>query len=445
MASVLIVADDLTGANACAAGFARAGLRSVTVGLAPDTGSDAQHPAGWSDDLLSSFDVVVATTDSRHAPADDASRAVRRAVTDGWPAELVSCRIDTTLRGNVGVAAAAVLDTVRTLSGHRVVGLCLPAYPQAGRVTIEGNQLLNGQRLEDTELARDIRSPMRTSRVAEILSAGTSLRCALITLSDVTSPQPELVQAIRTALIDDPDVIICDALTVDHLDRLATAAVRAAPDLTWCGIDPGPGSVAIARAMGLHGSATDSTILVVSGSATTLTQRQLARLLESRDVVVVRPATSGSPLPEVDATAAEVIEAISGAGPGQVVALVSVLDSTDVLQLSSAEADELPLRMGAITRRVLDRCSIAGLYTTGGDITAAVLAEIGGRGIEVTDEVIPLAVAGEIVGGQQAELPIVTKGGMIGDAETAVTCIAHLERAIEQRRRWVRSADTTVT
>ena len=34
MADVLVVADDLTGANAAAAGFARAGLRSVTASAA---------------------------------------------------------------------------------------------------------------------------------------------------------------------------------------------------------------------------------------------------------------------------------------------------------------------------------------------------------------------------------------------------------------------------
>ena len=34
MGTVLVVADDLTGANAAAAGFARSGLRSVTAGAA---------------------------------------------------------------------------------------------------------------------------------------------------------------------------------------------------------------------------------------------------------------------------------------------------------------------------------------------------------------------------------------------------------------------------
>jgi D-threonate/D-erythronate kinase len=81
-----------------------------------------------------------------------------------------------------------------------------------------------------------------------------------------------------------------------------------------------------------------------------------------------------------------------------------------------------------------------GVYTTGGDITAAVLAALGGRGIAVEDEVLPLAVAGEVVGGPWDGLPLATKGGLVGGPAAAVECLDHLVRAAALRARWVRTA-----
>ena len=100
---ILIVADDLTGGNACGALFAEAGLRTITV---TDTG-----PAGGVDisGLLDDFDAVVVNTDSRHLPTQQASELYTELIETAGAVDLVACRIDTTLRGNVGPAAAAAI------------------------------------------------------------------------------------------------------------------------------------------------------------------------------------------------------------------------------------------------------------------------------------------------------------------------------------------------
>lgn len=194
MADVIVVADDLTGANAAAAGFARSGLRAVTVGAAnrPDVVAE----------MVARFDVVVATTASRHAApqlAVDRAAAVVRA---GWPSALVCNRIDTTLRGNVGATTQAVRDEVAELSGRRTVVLCASAHPEANRQTVGGTQLLDGRRLEETEVARDARSPMRTSDVVAILGEQSSMASRLVPIAIVTGSAEGLCAAIRQALDD---------------------------------------------------------------------------------------------------------------------------------------------------------------------------------------------------------------------------------------------------
>lgn len=433
MAKVLVVADDLTGANASAAGFARAGMRSVTLGRSDEWSAIREfHPL---------FDTVVVTTDSRHAPPSEVPGPIRAAVRAGWPVELLSTRVDTTLRGNIGVATEAMLTAVRELTDRRVVALCLTAHPSAERVTVDGHQLLRGRRLEDTELTRDARTPVDTSDVAEVLGRGTTLRVGHLPLRLVTSPREELVEALRVVLAEPVDVVVADALTVAHLDQVAAAAAAAGPDVQWVTVDPGPGALAMATALGLTEGSGSGPLLAVSGSATELTRAQLQRLIHDRPCHVVRPTNlPDSVVPDVAATVPDVVGALETAAPGEIVLLASVLDSSDLRPLSPAEGDALPTALGEITRQVLAAAPVDGLFTTGGDITAAVLHELAGRGLEVEDEVVPLAVAGQIVAGPHAGLPMVTKGGLVGDVETTVACIDHLAGMAQQRMRAVRAA-----
>lgn len=405
-------------------------MRAVTLGRADE----------WSaiTDFHPRFDTIVVTTDSRHGEPDEVRGPIRAAVRAGWPVDLLSTRIDTTLRGNVGVATEAMLTEVRELSGTRVVALCLAAHPDAERVTVDGHQLLRGSRLEDTELARDARTPVDTSDIAEVLGRGTDLRVARLPLRLVTGSHDELVVGIRALLSEDIDVVVADALTVDHLDRVAAAAAAADDTVQWITVDPGPGALAMATALGLAEDSGIGPLLAVSGSATELTRAQLQRLIHDRDCHVVRPPTlPGSVVPDVAATVPEVVRALAEAQPGEIVLVATVLEGGDLRRLSPSEGEELPVALGRITRRVLEETSVEGLFTTGGDITAAVLHHLDGQGLDVEDEVVPLAVAGELVSGPWAGLPMVTKGGLVGDVETTVLCLDRLSAMAMDRLRSV--------
>ncbi|MFC5730294.1 MULTISPECIES: four-carbon acid sugar kinase family protein [Nocardioides] len=436
MADVLVVADDLTGANAAAAGFARAGFRSVTA----SAGDRADVVA----EMVSRFDVVVATTDSRHLGPSEAARRVAAVVRAGWPVHLVCNRIDTTLRGNVGATTRAVLEEVSAASdGARVVVLCAPAHPAAGRQTIGGMQLLGGRRLEDTEAARDARTPVRSSDVVDLLRDQADLGVAAIPLDLVTGHEPALVDELRRALAAGAEVVVADATTEEHLDRVAAACVAATAgtDLVWATSDPGPASVALARALGLAGSADGAPLLAVSGSATELTRTQLHQLSVERGAITHRAVRAGA-VPDVDATARVLDEALSSAGPKDVVVLATVLDESDVWRPTAEEADAIPRALARAVRRNLEAHAVDGIFTTGGDVTAAVLAELGSHGLEISDEVVPLAVAGTLVGGPWDGLQIVTKGGLVGDAGTTVACVDHLRRSAEARRRQVTAVES---
>lgn len=424
-ASVLVVADDFTGANAAAAGFARAGMRAVTIG--------SHQRASVLVEFARRFDVLVVSTDGRHAPAEDIRHRIVELVEAGWPVELVGNRIDTTLRGRLGTSTRAVLETVSRLSGRRAVALCAPAHPAAGRQTVDGVQLLHGRRLELTELAHDPLNPVRTSDVAELVATSAGLRAGKIPLRAVTGDFDELVALIRQHLAR-ADVLIVDAVSEEHLTRAAEAAVRAGTDVAWVAVDPGPGSLALARALNLDRSRTRPRppVLVVSGSATGLVRRQLWRLLSERPAGVVRakidPGTGTLDVPQV---IAETRQEFDRSPAPDLVVVATAFDAAD---LGPVDAERLPGDLGTVVREVMREHAVAGLFCGGGDVAAAVLAAIGATGLEVEQEIVPLAVAGVVVGGRWAALPIVTKGGLVGDSDTLVACVSELRRRAESGR-----------
>jgi uncharacterized protein YgbK (DUF1537 family) len=438
MADVLIAADDLTGANAAAVGLRRLG--AVTLHATVDPEQIAEFAANYR--------VVSVTTDSRHMPAIAAAAATSAVVEAGWPARLLSSRCDSTLRGNLGAEAAAVLATARRLLVARadgesaaprpVIGLCMPAFPGADRQTIHGLQTMGGVPLEDTELARDVRSPITDSSVAAALRAGSAEilghvpRIVHVDVDDIDAGPAALANQLHELVGTDsrgdalPDFIVADARTDADLLAVARAAVAAAPAALFVGIDPGPGTRALAQALGLL--QTSGTVLAVSGSATELTRTQLARLREHRSTTAVRPVylpdrPSHDPRIDVAATAAAVLEAWRERP--EVLLLATVLEESDLLEgLDPRASDALTESLGAVTAQVLARAQDSiGLYTTGGDVTTAVLGALTAAGIAVDFEVLPLATAGRIVGGPHAGLPIVTKGGLVGDESAAGMCI----------------------
>jgi uncharacterized protein YgbK (DUF1537 family) len=436
VADVLVVADDLTGANAAAAGFARSGFRSVTA--------SAAERADVVAEMVSRFDVVVATTDSRHLPGAAAAARVAAVVRAGLPARLVCNRIDTTMRGNVGVTTRTVLEEVAAANpGSRVVVLCAPAHPAADRQTIGGMQLLGGRRLEETEVARDARTPVHTSDVVAILREQAGLAVAAVPLATVTGDRDALVADVRRVLAEGAEVVVADATTEEHLDRVAAACVAAAEgtDLVWATSDPGPASVALARELGLGGSTSGAPLLAVSGSATELTRTQLRQLSLERGATTHRAVRDGA-VPDVDATTRVLDAALAAAGPQDVVVIATVVDEADLCRPTAEEAEEIPRALARAVRRNLEQHAVDGIFTTGGDVTAAVLAELGSHGLEISDEVVPLAVAGTLVGGPWDGLQIVTKGGLVGDAATTVACIDHLRRNADAHRRQVSAVES---
>lgn len=210
---LLVIADDLTGANDAGAQFAKFGI--VVIVLARP---DAAFPCDG-------FEVVVVNTESRHVPAGEAAARVRQAIEVARQAgaEWVFKKTDSTLRGNLGAELEAVLDA----TGARVLPF-IAALPQLGRTTIGGVHYVHGRPIAETEFARDPLNPIRQSEVVSVLREQANGPCVSVPKAQDVSAQNGLC-IIDCATVGELEGIVDQLAVTGHLGVLAGSAVVAEP------------------------------------------------------------------------------------------------------------------------------------------------------------------------------------------------------------------------
>ena len=166
---LLVIADDLTGANDAGVQFAKRGIRSVVLVEANVT----ELPPG--------YEVVVVNTESRHIPATEAAERVRRIACLGQEAGVSHFfkKTDSTLRGNIGAELNALLQA----TGEETIAFA-PAFPEMGRTTRAGIHHVNGVPIEQTVFADDPLSPVRESEVVAVVRRGVDWKVASVSRQD---------------------------------------------------------------------------------------------------------------------------------------------------------------------------------------------------------------------------------------------------------------------
>ncbi|REK90502.1 four-carbon acid sugar kinase family protein [Streptomyces inhibens] len=419
MAQVLVIGDDLTGSNATGALYARLGLRAVTVGALAQVERYAHR-----------VDVLVVNTASRHWPPARAYAAVRAAAETAGEAPLIVKRVDTTLRGNPGSELDAVADCLAAREpAARIRTLAVPAFPDAGRSTVGGLHLVDGVPLTRTAVARDPFDPVRHSRVAAVLGAQSRRTTDELTLDVVERGPDAVAAALRESRAE---IVVCDATENAHLHTVAVAAARLAAEdaVRWVALDSGPFGAALAAELGLRPeSGTPARILAVVGSVTDRTRTQLAH---TETALGARWADLDPADPDPD----RVLAALRAAAEdGATVLGVRVAPdlrtaATGTTPVPDAGTAARILRcLAEVARRAVTELCPGGLYASGGDVAEAVTFALGADGFAIETEVLPLAIAGHLVGGPHDGLLFATKGGLIGGPDAARDCLEHLRAA----------------
>lgn len=435
------VADDLTGATTTGVLLARSKARTAVF-----FNEEAAEKTEHGDEL----DAILVSSNSRALPPDEAYEKVKSATLalKRMGVKYFTKRIDTTLRGGVGVEIDAMLDCLP----KDTVAVVVPAMPQSRRVLVGGFSVIDGVALIRTPVAQDVRTPVYENYVPKLLGEQTKREVGLITLDVVLKGSDAIGEALKKLRAEGKEVIVVDGITLEDVEEIAKACV----ELQWnvVAVDPGAFTSKLAFCRGLiekeepnipegTGEDINKTVLIGAGSATPVTARQMEVLCEDERVVriPVNPIAfingGEEAVMEVDEIVNRAMSYLEQERLPRAILMETALHG-NLLNLGEEDrkreypdgmsANRINAGLGMIISRILEQAGmekIAGLYTTGGDTMVNVCYQLGVECIEVLDYVIAQTDVGRLSGNYKG-LPIIGKGGLTGTENTAVEVVARL-------------------
>ncbi|NBB10454.1 four-carbon acid sugar kinase family protein [Pseudomonas sp. SLFW] len=413
--TLLIIADDLSGAADCAIAFAGAGLSTVVT-------LDESHDTGDAS-------VVAIDTDTRRLSiAQAGERTLTAWQTLRKPGQRLYKKIDSTLRGNWAAEVAA-------LQPQAGLAIIAPAFPATGRTTLRGQVLVNGQPLETTDTWK-LEHADRSADITSMLSdAGLSV--AKLSLDILRGDAAALAQHIAEMARSDTNALIVDAQTTEDLHTLAVVTAQMSEPLFWVG------SGGLARELaGLPDllSAPSRTsmapgekyapTLVLVGSLSSVSERQCALLKERTGIgeLVVPPAILRQGASHPDWAGWELrIRAYLRGGDD----LLLRIGRDDAF--NPAEGAQLSTQLAAMVRPHF--AHVGGLVATGGETARAMLGAVGIGSLQLLCEIEAGVAFGHPISTREGHRPgVVTKAGAFGTDHALYAAWLHMNNAVEPAR-----------
>lgn len=420
--NILILADDFTGANDAAVSFALNGAQAMVM-FHPENVLQAQ--------------VVAVNTDSRALPVNQAEQAIKAAInTVGLPinSHWLIKKIDSTLRGNPGAEVSAALQA-SGLTGA-VVAL---ASPGLGRTTTNGQCLVKGIPVNQTEFASDPKTPVTDADIIHVLQQQAERVYYLADQACVR--QGNLAATLQACFDRGVEVVVVDSETAPDLTRVieAVASLPARPLLA------GSAGICEALAQYLFPQAATSPLLpyssgpllAVVGSMSAIAQQQMQAVMQHPLVThialsaeQVLSAGSEGYLHECIQTAVATLNSARHC-------VISTTEHHDArhqvarlcqrYQLSRAQLGEkLCLFLGRLTQVILSDATPGGMYLSGGDVAIAVARVLGAQGFTIHGRIAECVPWGEFTGSQYLR-PVMTKAGGFGNTDTLLEVVHFFE------------------
>jgi uncharacterized protein YgbK (DUF1537 family) len=257
-------------------------------------------------------------------------------------------------------------------------------------------------------------------------------------LEEVTKGVEALAKKLK-ASAKDARIIILDAVRNEDVEIIAKAVVKSGLKIVT--VDPGPFTMLYAREL-QFAAKTEQKILMVIGSVTDLTRQQIEYTMQEKNVFltpmnVANFFTKEGRQKEIDQAVNHIKKQIDKSdlflltttplGREEKLDLgamaskmnISIDDASKLISNTLTEAAEKVL---------LETGKIKGIYCSGGDVSLSLFERLGVAGVDVREEVIPLAVYSRLLGGKLPNLKVVTKGGMVGDKTAISICLNKMKQ-----------------
>lgn len=405
MTTLLVIADDFTGALDTGVQFSKAGVATWVV---PDARLD--YSTAPSD-----CEVVVVNTNSRHQNGNEAAAIVHRIARTAAARGMAHLykKTDSTLRGNIGAELGALMDA---FGGQPV--MFLPAYPKAGRTTVAGRQYVHGVPLGRTVAADDPLDPMRTGDIAAILHEQTAAAVVLAAPDEDQALHEQHAIYIFDGKTDADLHAAGKVLLRKHrLKLLAGCAGFAAhlPDLLGLGRKT------------REDTAWPRRVLLVCGSVNphSIRQMQTAEAMGYESIWPSQRALLHASYWDTPSGQHMIRQAARALDEKGKVAIQSIQPGGERLQADGAA--DIANSMGVLTAGILRRAKPCTLAVFGGDTAMGVMEALGCTGLLPGDEIEP-GVATSLMQNATGLTPLISKAGGLGSERVLQRIEEYLRR-----------------
>ncbi|MDH2999538.1 hypothetical protein A1D23_05455 [Chelonobacter oris] len=398
---ILVIADDLTGANDTGVMFAEKGMATI-LNINPDY-LKYSH--------FSQADVLTFSTDSR--PLGKKARgktksAVEIGMTQGI--DQIYLKIDSTMRGSVAYQIEGALEAWRTRYPDAKAIIC-PAYPEMGRTIEQGKLYVNGIAVNETASGKDPICPVLSASMETLLPQASII-------SNISSPDA-LFKAIQTSAATQ---LVIDAKNPQDLSVIADVIAQSDNRIIPVG------SAGLAQALKITQNRTSvcpntfklNRALILVTSVHEISQSQVDQYIATTGGKTV--VFSPHPSQLMNSTISE------PALKQQLKALIQCSDDNVIIRANPANIVQTGARINDIARLIsahladlgkfcLDNSLFDTLILFGGDGAAALLEKLQVHEMEILHAVVPGVPLCTIHGGNYQGLNVMTKSGGFGDKQ----------------------------
>lgn len=410
---MLVVADDLTGANDTSVTFAAQGYSTV-LPLRVDDLSKVDSEIN---------EVAAVSTDSRAAGIDAVDRTfttIKLGLDRGF--DRLYLKVDSTMRGSIRYQIEGAL---RALSdrGRQAKAVLCPAYPAMGRTIDNGILNVNGVPVTQTPSGKDPICPVTSDVMTDLVPGSVLVK--------QTKSGEELFKAISQA---GANIVVVDAQSNDDMNRLASAV-----SLGGSGFIP-VGSAGLASALTRYlpepvlptvkkPRFSGDTLIVVSSIHDT-SQEQVDELIASPEgahTIVFSPHPAQLLNPAANVHLRSQLRALVRALPGTVIIRANPAKIAGVDHVVDV-AKQCALRLADLCHEAMTSGNFQQLILVGGDGAITSLESLDADGITVIDSISDGVPLGLIEGGPWDSYPVMTKSGGFGNSGLMREIFQKMER-----------------
>jgi len=420
MQSIVIIADDLTGAADTAVQFSPFFDNTVLLSYLKLSRAVALTSPSF-------LQATAVYTNSRALGVNPARRrlgSIAQRLSQSEP-QWIYKKVDSCLRGNLGVETEALMDAL-----DYELSIIAPAFPEMGRITVDGVHRVHGIPVGKTEISRDPVTPVTESSLFRVVDSQTRYRVGHVAWRFLENNETGLQREIERQISSGIRHIVFDTTSRAHLDRIASLVGSSSHRMLPVGsaglaasfgnlLFPGP----VFKGHEQHFSSKGNHLLVC-GTQSEVTRQQISALIEvyPYEKIALDPGILAAQQ-RSDALLNTVSLARSKLCEKHVVITIDSPQNTQIAirQPKRQQVTQgIATGLGRLTAAVLAGIRPGLLFLTGGDTADAVLTAVEAEGLQLFGELVTGVVQGTILGGPLDGLPVVTKAGAFGRQDTLI-------------------------